>query len=141
MGKLYRRGDSHLTYDHIGRTYTGTRSPDPRLEKQIHAALGNATSVLNVGAGTGSYEPEDRPVVAVEPSETMIAQRHSGSTSVVRGLAECLSFRDKSFDAVMAILTLHHWHNQKAGLEELRRVARHRIVIFTFDPAKVTRFG
>jgi SAM-dependent methyltransferase len=92
--------------------------------------------VVNVGAGTGAYEPRDREVVAVEPSETMIAQRPAGSAPVIRAYAEELPFKDRSFDAAMAVLTDHHWADHARGLAELRRVAR-RVVLFTWDPATV----
>jgi SAM-dependent methyltransferase len=121
-------------YDRIGATYTTTRRADPRIAARIHAALGDARTVLNVGAGTGNYEPADRDVTAVEPSETMIAQRPPGAAPVVRASAEALPFADGSFDAAMAVLSNHHWPDQPAGLRELRRVAR-RAVLFTFDSA------
>ena len=120
-------------YDAIGRGYVRWRRPDPRIEARIRAALGEARTVVNVGAGTGSYEPDDRPVLAVEPSLTMIAQRRPGSAPVVRGRAERLPLRDGAFDAGLALLTLHHWADWRAGLAELRRVAR-RCVVFHFDP-------
>jgi SAM-dependent methyltransferase len=112
------------------------RGEDPRIAARIRAALGNARTVVNVGAGTGSYEPQDLEVVAVEPSETMIAQRPEGAAPVVRAFAEELPFKDKSFDAAMAILTVHHWTDHAGGLAELSRVAR-RVVLFTWDPATV----
>lgn len=96
-------------------------------------ALGDAGRVVNVGAGTGSYEPDDRSVVAVEPSWAMIRQRGTGA-SVVRGVAESLPFPDDAFDAAMCLLTVHHWHHLAQGLAEVRRVAR-RQVVFMFDPA------
>ncbi len=122
-------------YDVIGRTYGGHRRADARIARIIDAALGDAKSVVNVGAGTGSYEPIDRRVVAVEPSSVMIAQRPAHAAPVVRGSAEHLPFADAAFDAVLAVLTLHHWSDRRAGLAELRRVARGRVVIFTWDPA------
>lgn len=120
-------------YDRIGRTYDATRGTDPRIASRIWAALGDARTVLNVGAGAGSYEPPDREVTAVEPSETMIAKRPPGSAPVVKASAGALPFEDGSFDAAMAVLSDHHWPDWRAGYRELRRVAR-RIVIFTFDP-------
>ncbi|MFJ9867528.1 methyltransferase domain-containing protein [Streptomyces sp. NPDC101165] len=120
------------TYDTIGATYTRTRQPDPRIAAQVHAALGNVTDVINVGAGTGSYEPP-QTALAVEPSQVMIAQRESGSTPAVRAVAERLPLRDNAADAVMALLTVHHWSDLAAGIGELRRVARRRIVILTWD--------
>jgi SAM-dependent methyltransferase len=119
-------------YDTLGRGYSAARRPDPRIAAQIHAALGDARTVLNVGAGAGSYEPADRAVLAVEPSEVMIAQRPADAAPVVRGVAEALPFPTGSFDAGLALLTLHHWTDQRAGIAELRRVAD-RTVTFTFD--------
>jgi SAM-dependent methyltransferase len=120
-------------YDRIGRTYGAIRQADPRFAAQIWRALGDARSVVNVGAGTGSYEPPDREVVAVDPSEVMIAQRPPGSAPAVQGVAEALPFEDDSFDAAMAILTLHHWTDVEAGLAEMMRVARRRVVVVGFD--------
>jgi SAM-dependent methyltransferase len=119
-------------YDQIGRTYTRTRRADPRIAAQIVAALGDAASVLNVGAGSGNYEPTDRPVVAVEPSMTMIRQRPAGAAPVVRGVAGDLPFVDQSFEAAMGTLTLHHWPDLGAGLAEVRRISR-RQVFLLFD--------
>jgi len=124
-------------YDRIGGGYSTTRQADPRIEERIHRALGDAASVVNVGAGAGSYEPRDREVVAVEPSERMIAQRPSGSAPVVRASAEQLPFRDGAFDAAMAVLSDHHWGDRARGLREMRRVARMRAVLFTWDQARV----
>jgi SAM-dependent methyltransferase len=127
-------------YDEIGVGYTTTRQPDPRIERAIHAALGDAASVVNVGAGAGSYEPRDRAVTAVEPSEVMIAQRPPGAAPVVRGVAERLPFPDGAFDASMAVITDHHWRDRARGLRELRRVASRRAVLLTYDPRFVDRF-
>ena len=124
---------SGTLYDRIGRTYGTVRQADPRLAEPIWQALGDARSVVNVGAGTGSYEPTDRQVTAVEPSEVMIAQRVSGGAPAVQADAEDLPFADDSFDAAMAILTLHHWSDVNAGLAEMVRVARRRVVVVTFD--------
>ena len=123
-------------YDRIGTTYTSTRRPDPRIEQAIHDALGDAQSVINVGAGAGGYEPADREVVAVEPSPVMIAQRPPGAAPVVRADAERLPFDDGSFDAAMAVLSDHHWKDRRRGLQELRRVSRRRVVLFNIDPAR-----
>jgi SAM-dependent methyltransferase len=120
-------------YDTLGVGYTRVRGEDPRIAAAIHAALGDARTVVNVGAGAGSYEPRDREVVAVEPSEVMIAQRPPGSAPVVRATAEALPFEDGSFDAAMAVLSDHHWPDRAGGLEEMRRVARRRAVVFQFD--------
>jgi SAM-dependent methyltransferase len=122
-------------YDTIGDGYRRLRRPDPRIAAAILHALGDAATIVNVGAGTGSYEPEDRRVVAVEPSMTMIRQRHPSAAPVVRASASALPFRDAAFDASLAILTIHHWPDTQKGLQELRRVARQRTVIFTYDPA------
>lgn len=125
---------SMARYDTIGRGYSGQRRPDPRIERIVTAALGDAERVVNVGAGVGSYEPADRDVVAVEPSVVMIAQRPQGAAVAVRALAENLPFPHHTFDAALAILTVHHWSDQRAGLAELKRVARGRVVILTWDP-------
>jgi SAM-dependent methyltransferase len=128
-------------YDRIGQGYVASRQPDPRIARAIGAALGDAASIVNVGAGTGSYEPSDRRVVAVEPSPEMIRQRPPEAAPVVEGVAEHLPFRDGAFDAGLAVLTVHHWTDVDAGLAELRRVSRHRIVIFTWDPDPASRPG
>lgn len=122
-------------YDTIGIDYAQLRRPDARIAAQIHAALGPARTVLNVGAGSGSYEPADRAVTALEPSAEMIRQRPAQAAPVVQGQAEALPFADRSFDAVMAVLTVHHWQDQPRGLSELRRVSRGPVVILTYDPA------
>jgi SAM-dependent methyltransferase len=126
-------GRMSALYDRIGRSYRATRRPDPRIAAQIREALGDARSVLNVGAGTGSYEPTDREVLAVEPSSTMIAQRPPGSAPVVQASAEELPLPDKSFDAGLAINTIHHWQDVQRALAELRRVVRRRFVVFMDD--------
>jgi ubiquinone/menaquinone biosynthesis C-methylase UbiE len=122
-------------YDRIGIGYGAIRCTDPVLANRIWAALGEARSVLNVGAGTGSYEPADRWVLAVEPSAVMIAQRAADAAPVLRATAEDLPLADQTIDAAMAILTVHHWPNLEAGLRELTRVVRERIVIVTMDVA------
>ena len=122
-------------YDEIGSGYRNYRRPEPRLAAAIWRALGQADSVVNVGAGAGSYEPTDRFVVAVEPSMTMIRQRRSGSAPVVQASATHLPFREASFAAALAILTMHHWPDQARGLDELARVTRSHIVLLTWDPA------
>jgi SAM-dependent methyltransferase len=121
---------SEQLYDTIGATYTATRRTEPRIAEQVWAALGDAQTVLNVGAGTGSYEPFDRDVTAVEPSAVMRAQRPAGAAPCVAATAESLPFEDQSFDAAMAFATIHHWQDLIAGLREMRRVAR-RVVVFT----------
>ena len=123
-------------YDTIGATYTVTRRTEPRIAAQVWAALGDARTVLNVGAGTGSYEPSDRDVTAVEPSAVMRAQRPAGAAPCVAAAAESLPFGDQSFDAAMAFATLHHWQDPIAGLREMRRVAR-RVVVFTHDTSDI----
>jgi hypothetical protein len=119
-------------YDSIGATYTRTRRTEPRIAEQVWAALGDARTVLNVGAGTGSYEPPDRDVIAVEPSAVMRAQRPEGAAPCVAAVAESLPFQDQSFDAAMAFSTVPHWTDPIGGLREMRRVAR-RMVVYTFD--------
>jgi SAM-dependent methyltransferase len=122
-------------YDEIGVGYARTRREDPRFRARIHAALGDARTVVNVGAGTGSYEPRDRHVVAIEPSDVMAAQRPPELAPAIRAGAGDLPLRDASVDAAMAILTLHHWDaEQERGVRELRRVARGPVVLLTFDP-------
>jgi SAM-dependent methyltransferase len=119
-------------YDTIGAAYTVTRRTEPRIAARIWAALGDARTVLNVGAGTGSYEPPGRDVTAVEPSALMRAQRPADAAPCVAATAESLPFEDQSFDAAMAVCTVHHWQDPIAGLREMRRVAR-RMVVFTFE--------
>jgi SAM-dependent methyltransferase len=126
-------------YDTLGATYTATRRTEPRIAAQIWAALGDARTVLNVGAGTGSYEPADRDVLAVEPSALMRAQRGPDAAPCLAGSAEHLPFADHCFDAAMAVCTVHHWQDPVAGLRELRRVAR-RVVVFLFDTSEPDRF-
>jgi SAM-dependent methyltransferase len=126
-------------YDTIGATYTVTRRTDPRLAARVWGALGDARTVLNVGAGTGSYEPTDRYVVAVEPSALMRSQRPPGAAPCLAGSAESLPFDDQSFDAAMAFSTIHHWQDPIAGLREMRRVAR-RVVVFAFDTSEPGNF-
>jgi SAM-dependent methyltransferase len=122
-------------YDAIGVGYERYRRADPRIAAAIMRALGEAETIVNVGAGTGSYEPVDRPVVAVEPSLAMIRQRQAGGTPVVQASATHLPFRDGVFAAALAVLTVHHWPDPRRGLLELARVARQRLVIVTWDPA------
>jgi SAM-dependent methyltransferase len=127
-------------YDEIGAGYARTRREDPRLAALIHGALGEARTVVNVGAGAGSYEPRDRKVVAVEPSEVMIAQRDPSLAPAIRSGAYPLPFEDRSMDAAMAVLTIHHWEeDQERGVRELRRVARGPVVILTYDAEVAAR--
>ncbi|HLK00757.1 MAG TPA: class I SAM-dependent methyltransferase [Streptosporangiaceae bacterium] len=118
-------------YDTIGTGYATARRADPRIAARLLDALGDAGTVLDVGAGTGSYEPRDRHVAAVEPSQVMLAQRPAEAAPAVRAAAEALPFRDDAFDAAMAVLTVHHWSDKHRGLTEVRRVTRGRIVMFT----------
>jgi SAM-dependent methyltransferase len=126
-------------FDEIGRTYSAARRTEPRIASRIWDGLGDARSVLNVGAGAGSYEPPDRDVTGVEPSAVMRAQRPPGAAPCVVAAAEALPFPDKSFDAAMAILTDHHWSDPIAGFREMRRVAR-RVVVFQWDNVVIPRF-
>lgn len=123
---------SDQLYETIGTTYTTTRRTEPRIAARIWAALGDARTVVNVGAGTGSYEPPDRDVTAVEPSAVMRAQRSAGAAPCMPGVADSLPFADKSFDAAMAVQTDQHWPDVIAGYREMQRVAR-RVVTFQFD--------
>lgn len=128
-------GSMHTSYDKIGVNYSDLRKPDPRIEAMIERALDSAKTVLNVGAGTGSYEPAHRHVTAIEPSAEMIRQRGASAATVIQGYAEDLPFDDNCFDASMAILTVHHWTDKQKGLKEMRRVTRGQVVILTFDPS------
>ncbi len=121
-------------YDTIGIDYANLRKPDPRIAAAVELALGDAETIVNVGAGAGSYEPVGRRITAVEPSAKMIAQRPSGTAEIVQASAEDLPFEDNSFDAAMAVLTVHHWEDKAKGLAEMRRVSRGPVVILTFDP-------
>jgi SAM-dependent methyltransferase len=125
---------NHALYDQLGIGYSDYRRPDDRIAARIEAALGQSRSVLNVGAGTGSYEPKNRFVVAVEPSAEMIRQRSQMAAQAIQGAAGRLPFENHSFDAALAILTIHHWSNREHGLAEMQRIARERVVIFTWDP-------
>lgn len=135
MGRV--AGD--FDYETGGDTYDTFRRADPRIGAVVHRALGDATTVLNVGAGAGSYEPADRAVVAVEPSAAMRAKRTS-AVPVVDAVAEALPFPTDAFHAAMAIATVHQWPDLATGLRELRRVARHTVAVVTFDASTFTRF-
>lgn len=124
---------SEATYDRLGRGYANTRRADKRIAARIEEALDDARTVVNVGAGAGSYEPLNRDVTAVEPSAEMIAQRPVEAAPAVQASAESLPFADDSFDAALAVLTAHHWADLDAGLNEMLRVAQERVVIVTFD--------
>jgi SAM-dependent methyltransferase len=123
-------------YDDIGAQYALYRRPDPRIARQIAAALGNASTLCNIGAGTGAYEPSDRKVVAVEPAAQMLAQR---TTPAIRAVAEALPFKDDAFDAAMSILSTHHWTGIDQGLSEMCRIARRRVLL-VFDASTCASF-
>lgn len=131
---------AEATYDRIGAGYGNARRADPRIAARIEEALGGARSVINIGAGTGSYEPPGRDVTAIEPSARMIAQRPPGSAPAVQAVAEELPFEDDSFDVAMAIVADHHWDDRAMGLGEMRRVARDRVLILNADPGLAGSF-
>jgi SAM-dependent methyltransferase len=139
MGSVQRRSvaglvqDASIDYDHLAPAYPRQRQADHRIAARIHAALDDARTVLNVGAGSGSYEPQDRYVLAVEPSAGMRAQRPRYLAPAIIASAEALPLDDDTFDAAMALVTIHHWSDPAAGLRELRRVARGPVVVLTFD--------
>ncbi|MBX3204614.1 MAG: class I SAM-dependent methyltransferase [Labilithrix sp.] len=130
----------HPLYDEIGTDYASARHSDPRIARAIREALGDAASVVNVGAGSGSYEPVDLDVTAVEPSAEMIRQRPRSAAPCVKAWAEALPFEDGAFDAALAVLTVHHWADRAQGFREMRRVARKRVVLLTWDPASIDDF-
>jgi SAM-dependent methyltransferase len=136
----YRLPVEHTAYDRIGLNYSDVRQADPRLAAAIDRTLGKARSIINVGAGTGSYEPTDREVLAVEPSGVMIAQRPPGCADVIQAVVEALPLPDKSFDAALGVLTLQHWEDIYRGIDELLRVTRERIVLVTVDTAALADF-
>lgn len=140
VGPGGRGGQSPASrYDLIGRGYAEHRRPDPRIGRQVSRALLDATRVVNIGAGTGSYEPNDAVVVAIEPSEVMTAQRHPKAAPVLRAVAERLPLPDRSFDAALAVITVHHWADPQAGLREMARVATRQVVL-TFDPERHSNY-
>ena len=120
-------------YDKLGRTYSATRRADPRIAAIIGAALADNKTVINIGAGTGSYEPV-QTVAAIEPSPVMIAQRPAGAAPAIQAAAEHIPVRNNCVDAALAVLTIHHWTDLAAGLAEMRRIARRRLVFLTWDP-------
>jgi SAM-dependent methyltransferase len=126
-------------FDAISSSYLTTRRADPQVATAIDAALGHARSVLNVGAGTGNYEPTDRKVIAVEPAIQMIAKRPAGSAPTVNAAAKDLPFPDRSFDASMAVLTVHHWLDWRQGLAEMRRVSTTQVILL-FEPKMINQF-
>jgi hypothetical protein len=134
MGRFSDGSAGDADYGRIGQGYARIRRPDPRIAAQFHAALGDARTVLNVGAGAGSYEPTDRQVTAVEPSASMRAQRPAHLSTAIDATAETLPFDDNSFDASMASVTIHQWPNPEAGLAGMRRVSTGPVAILTFDP-------
>ena len=127
-------------YGRIGAPYARFRQPDPRIARQILDALGDARTVLNVGAGAGSYEPTDRAVTAVEPSAAMRAQRPAHLAPAIDATAETLPFPDASFDAAMSTLSIHQWGDLAAGLRQMRRVTRGPVVLLTCDPDAMQSF-
>jgi SAM-dependent methyltransferase len=128
-------------YDALGPGhYARVRQPDPRIAARLHAALGDARTIVNVGAGAGSYEPTDREVIPVEPSAQQRAQRPPHLAAAIDGTADALPLADGSVDAAMASVTIHQWPDLDAGLREMRRVARGPVVILTFDPADLAAF-
>jgi SAM-dependent methyltransferase len=127
-------------YDVIGSGYARTRREDPLIYNRIVACLGGSKTVVNVGAGAGSYEPSDRNVLAVEPSEVMARQRGENSAPVIKATANTLPLHDKSFDAAMTVISIHHWYpDQLQGVKEMCRVARNRVVVVTYDPRVSSR--
>jgi hypothetical protein len=128
-----------FNYDTPENQYAGHRKTDPRIAAYVHSALGDAQTIVNVGAGAGSYEPSNRYVLAVEPSASMRAQRPSGRPAI-RGSAESIPLDDDSVDAAMAMVTIHHWTNMSQGFSEMKRVASKRVVIMTFDPEALDNF-
>jgi len=125
---------NHFSYDRIGVSYTSTRTSDPVLQAQIHQHLAGARNLVNIGAGSGSYEPENIPVVAVEPSATMISQRKPGKAPAVRGVASALPFADAAFSTSLSILTVHHWKERQTAFSEISRVVSGQAVFVTWDP-------
>lgn len=130
-----------FNYDKHGQKYSGHRRTDPRIAEYVYSALGSAKTVLNLGAGAGSYEPENRYVIAVEPSKEMRSQRQKAQkVPAIIGTADSLPFDENSFDASMAMVTIHHWPDIRKGLHELRRVTRNQVLIMTFDPDALDDF-
>jgi SAM-dependent methyltransferase len=122
-------------YDSLGVGYAAVRRPDARIAARVEAALADCASVVNVGAGAGSYEPRASTRLAIDPSSIMLAQRPLGSAPAIRGRAEALPLRTECVDAALAVLTLHHWSDWRAGLDEMARVSRRRVVVLSWDPA------
>jgi SAM-dependent methyltransferase len=130
-----------FNYDKLGQKYSGYRQTDARIAEYVNKALGDAKTILNIGAGAGSYEPPDKYIVAVEPSIVMRSQRNkNGKVPAINAKADNLPFDDNAFDASMAMVTVHHWHDINKGLKELRRVTKSQVVIMTFDPNELDNF-
>lgn len=130
-----------FNYDQLGQKYSGYRQTDPRIAAFVNEALGDAKTILNVGAGAGSYEPADKYVIAVEPSMVMRSQRmKNNKVPAINAKADDLPFDDNSFDASMAMVTVHHWPDIDKGLKELRRVTKNKVIIMTFDPEQLDNF-
>jgi len=130
-----------FNYDTHGQKYSGQRKTDPRIAAYVHKALADSETVINIGAGSGSYEPEDKYVIAVEPSITMRTQRiANGKIPAINAKADSLPFDDRSFDAALAMVTVHHWPDIEKGISEIRRVTKKRFVIMTFDPDALDDF-
>ncbi len=127
-------------YDTHDQGYAQQRRTDPRIAALIHKALGSSRTILNIGAGAGSYEPQDRYVLALEPSAAMRAQRPPHLSPAIHGIAENLPFDDQSIDASMAMITIHQWQSAEKGLAEMRRVTRGPILVLTFDGDALDRF-
>ncbi|HEX6277299.1 MAG TPA: methyltransferase domain-containing protein [Polyangiaceae bacterium] len=140
MARAHGESGGDVDYDAHGAGYALKRRTDPRIEALVHAALGNAKTIVNVGAGAGSYEPLDRHVIAIEPSRVMRAQRSPLHSPAIDGVAERLPLDDASVDAAMAMITVHQWADAARGLKELRRVTRGPVVVLTFDPDALDRF-
>jgi SAM-dependent methyltransferase len=129
-----------VDYAKHGQGYASKRRTDPRIAAWVHRALGDAYTILNVGAGAGSYEPQDRYVLAIEPSPTMRAQRPQHLAPAIHGIAEQIPLDDQSVDASMALVTVHQWRDLDQGLRELRRVTRGPILVLTFDGDALDRY-
>ena len=139
-GNVRRPAAGDFDYETRGQGYAQQRRTDPRIANFVHEALGSARSVLNVGAGAGSYEPEDRYVLSIEPSAAMRAQRPAHLSPAIHAVAENLPLDDQSFDASMALVTVHQWPDLQKGLSELCRVTRDRILVLTFDGDALDRY-
>lgn len=130
-----------FNYDQLGKKYSSHRQTDERIAQYVYTELADAKTILNVGSGAGSYEPPDKYVIAVEPSVAMRQQRLDNKrVPAINAKADNLPFDDHSFDASMAIVTVHHWPDLDKGLKEIRRVTKHQVVIMTFDPGQLDSF-